>query len=355
MTRIAMSQRPPVELVPIIIASWRPLGPVVCAIERCSDAGRVGHVRYADDMNPGRQRSRNRRVTDSADTSYRQLLQVPQFRRFLLGVQLSLLGKQMSTVALILFTLAIYRSSELAGLVAFVNVFPGLVLSPISGALLDRRGRVPLVLLDLCVSATAIIALGALSALGALPAWLLVSIVGMSSLTSPFSDAGFRSLVPLLVAPELRSRANALDSNVGAIASLLGPPLGGAAVQLLDPVGGLVTGGTFLIVAAGLVRTTRDPPVASDHTESLWHEAIAGLGYVWRNRTLRGLALTYAPISVVFGVLAIVVPVLVLQRLQLGPAVVGGLFGVQDAAGILGALDWYLSGRASSPSACCKA
>lgn len=292
--------------------------------------------------------TRPTRETASVPTgsSYWVLLQMPHFSRFLLGVQLTLIGKQMTTVALILFSLALYGSSELAGLVAFANVFPGLVLSPLAGALLDRHGCVPLILADLCITSAALVCVGILAGLGALPPWLLIGIVGLSSLTSPLSDAGVRSLVPLLVAPELRARANALDSNVSAVASLLGPPLGGAAIQLLGPIAGLVSGSGLLLVGAVLVRTTRDRHTGGDHDQGLWTETLAGVGYVWRNRTLRGLALTYTPISLIFGVLAIVVPVLVLQHLQLGPAVVGGLFGVQGGAGIVGAL---LGGRSLVP------
>src|SRR2546429_9993796 len=60
---------------------------------------------------------------------------------------------QMVGVALILFVLSRYHSPQLAGLTAFLAVAPGLVLSPIAGALLDRFGRARLVMLDNLVAA----------------------------------------------------------------------------------------------------------------------------------------------------------------------------------------------------------
>ena len=54
----------------------------------------------------------------------------------------------MTGVALTLFTLAEFGSASLAGLVAFASFAPGILVSPIAGALLDRHGRVRLIGLD---------------------------------------------------------------------------------------------------------------------------------------------------------------------------------------------------------------
>src|SRR5438270_9190103 len=93
--------------------------------------------------------------TASATASYRALLAVPSVRRVLVGMQVALIGKRILGVALVLFTLAAYGSPELAGLAAFLATFPGLILSPVAGALLDRHGPTRLVILDLVVQPAA--------------------------------------------------------------------------------------------------------------------------------------------------------------------------------------------------------
>jgi len=276
-------------------------------------------------------------VPETANASYRALLAVPFVGRVLLSMQLALVGKQMAAVALVLFTLAAYGSAELAGLVAFLAMFPGLVLGPVAGALLDRHGRARLVVLDLVVQPAALVLIGGLSLLHLLPLWLLLLLVGLGSLTGPLSDVGLRSLLPLLVPGQLRGRLNALDSNLGAAASLLGPALAGAAVQGLGPAQALIAGGGIVGLGALVLRPAPDPPTEVASSGRLWRDTWQGLVYVWQNRTLRGLAATYAPISFVFGVLAIALPVLVLRRLEQGPAVVGALFALQGGAGLLGA------------------
>ena len=84
----------------------------------------------------------------STDRSYRALLGVPTLPRVLLSGQIARIAQSMVSVALVLFTLDRFDSPAFAGLVTFASIFPGLLISPIAGALLDRHGRIRLVLLD---------------------------------------------------------------------------------------------------------------------------------------------------------------------------------------------------------------
>ena len=84
-------------------------------------------------------------------------------------------------------------------------------------------------------------------------------------------------------------------------------------------------------------------PRATDGSLAL--NAWRGLQYVVRNATLRGLALTIATYNLSWGILAIAVPVLVLDRLHEGPATVGSVWGAMGAAGLASAL---VAGRMST-------
>ena len=64
-------------------------------------------------------------------------------------MQLVRIAQSMVGVALVLFSLTRYGSPTLAGLVTFAGIAPGLLISPIGGALLDRHGRTRLIRLDL--------------------------------------------------------------------------------------------------------------------------------------------------------------------------------------------------------------
>src|SRR5512135_1500622 len=153
--------------------------------------------------------------------------------RVLAGMQIARIAQSMVAIAMVLFTLGTYHSAPLAGLVTFAGLAPGLLVSPIAGALLDRHGRVRLVQLDYVVALGSLALIGVLGMAGTLPAWLLVTIAAVSSLTAPLSSTGLRSLFPLLAPSHLWERVNAVDSNGYVVATIVGPPLAAALVGLI--------------------------------------------------------------------------------------------------------------------------
>jgi len=257
-------------------------------------------------------------------------------------MQVSRIAQSMVGIVMILFALQRYNSPQLAGLVAFASIAPGMMVSPIAGALLDRHGRVRLIILDYLVAAAALLLVAGLSLAGSLPAALLVAITALASLTGPLSGSGLRSLFPLLVPPPLWERVNAVDSNGWVLASVVGAPIGAVAAQILgfEIALGLIAGAYLL--AAAVIFGSPDPRTDVASTGSLFLDAWQGLVYTWRNRTLRSLAISLSVMNLSSGMIEIVVPLLVLKRLGLGQDVVGLMFGLSGGAGVVSA---FVSGR----------
>lgn len=278
-------------------------------------------------------------------TTYQALLRVPGFARIYASLLLARFSGQMVTVTLVLFVLGRYHSPQLAGATAFLSIFPGLVVSPIAGALLDRHGRTRLVVLDYLIATVAVTLIAVLSLKQALPPAALLAIVGISSLTNPLSNTGARTLFPVLAPKHLWERANALDSGGHVIAQLLGSPLAGVLVAFAGPEVALGVSGALFAGAALVMFGARDPGPKAVDPEPIFVAAWRGLVYVIRNRTLRGLALTLTAFNLAWGILLIAIPVLVLDRLHRGPATVGLLWGLLGAAGLMSAL---VAGRVSS-------
>lgn len=251
----------------------------------------------------------------------------------------------MVTVTLVLFVLARYHSPQLAGATAFFSLFPGLVVSPVAGALLDRHGRGRLVVLDYLTAAITVALLAALSTGRLLPWGALLAIVGFASLTNPLSNSGARSLFPMIAPRHLWERANALDSSGHVVAQLVGAPLAGILIGILGPEWALAACGLVFAAAAVVMLRLPEPASTAVTDGSIWLNAWRGLQYVMRNATLRGLAMTLITFNLSWGILSIAVPVLILDRLHQGPATVGLVWGVMGAAGLISAL---LAGRMSS-------
>ena len=111
-------------------------------------------------------------------------MRVPSFARLYAGILLGRVGGATMTVALVLFVLTRYHSPQLAGATAFFTILPGLLVSPLAGALLDRRGRARFVVLDYLIAAFAVGLIAVLSAMHALPPPLLLA-TAMISVMNP--------------------------------------------------------------------------------------------------------------------------------------------------------------------------
>lgn len=259
------------------------------------------------------------------------------FSRLVFSLLLGRTAGQMLAISLVLFVLGRYHSAQLAGAAAALIVFPGLVVSPIAGALLDRYGRSRLVTIDYIVSATTLFALAGLSAGNLLPAPALLAICAVSSLTGPLSAAGARSLFPTVVPADLWERANAVDSTSYVLATVIGAPLAGILVGFAGGEWALAVAGLLFLGAAIAIVVVQHHAVQQKGGHLL-ADAWSGLLYVLRNRTLTGLALTFFAFNVGWGCVVIAVPVLLLGQLHQGPATVGYVWGAVGIAGVIGTL-----------------
>ncbi|HEX5038540.1 MAG TPA: MFS transporter [Candidatus Limnocylindria bacterium] len=276
------------------------------------------------------------------DRSYRALLRVPTLGRVLASMQVARVAQSMVSVAIVLFTLERYGSPAFAGLVTFASIFPGLLISPIAGALLDRHGRIRLVVLDYVVALVAMLLIGALALADLLPGWLLVVIAVVSSLTSILSHVGLRSLFPILVPEPLWERVNAVDSNGYVVATIVGPPIAAALVALVGGPAALVVIGLAFGVAAIVLFGVPDPPSKVVATGRILADAWEGMKYTWNNPTLRGLGFSVTFGNLAHGMTTIVLPLIILERFGLNEAVVGLAFA---ASGISGMISAFLFGR----------
>lgn len=268
------------------------------------------------------------------ELSYRALLAVPSFPRVVIGAQLGRIAGQMGGIAMVLFVLTRYHSPALAGIVAFLSIFPGTLVAPLAGALLDRHGRKRLVIFDFLFACFTLVLIGVLSLLHRLPVPLLLVITALSSLTAPLGNVGLRTLYPILVPRHLWERMNAVDSNGYVLAWIFGPSLAGLIVALWGGEAAIIATGLIIGIGALALVGLRDPETNTAGSGSLLRDSLNGLLYVLRNPTLRGLAASISIANLGNGAMYIAIPVLVFQRFHQGPATVGALFALSGIAGL---------------------
>jgi len=279
---------------------------------------------------------------------YRALLRQPGVGRLVASMIGARFGGAMVQLVAVLFVLEPYRSPGLAGLVALGAGLSGIAAAPVAGALLDRYGRVRLILLDYGVAVATTLLVPALWAAGRLPPWLLLVVVTLSGLSLPLSASGARSLLPLLVPRELWDRSNALDSASVWAASIAGPALAGTAVALFGSSRTMAAVSATWLLAGGLLVGLHEPRSEVAGARSLLGDAFAGLAYLRRNRMLRRLSIVFPISTLAPGMLSIAVPVLVFGRFHASAALVGAIWSCFAAGAVvsnLGAGAFRTEGR----------
>src|SRR5438132_8493432 len=92
-------------------------------------------------------------------------------------------ASQIMLLTLVLFVLQRFHSPSLAGVTVFLSIAPGVALSPIAGALLDRHGRMRLITLDYLVGFVTLALIARLDLSGGLAPWGRLPSVRIGSLT----------------------------------------------------------------------------------------------------------------------------------------------------------------------------
>jgi predicted MFS family arabinose efflux permease len=277
-------------------------------------------------------------VGASEDRSYRALLRTPTFGRVLVSMQLGRTAQAMLPVALVLLALTQFDSPALGGALTFLSVFPGVVIAPFVGAVIDRAGSLIPIRIDYTVGAFACGAIGAFAMAGADTVLPLVGLTLALGLSQLLSDAGFRNLFPNLVPAHLWERANAIDSSGYQLAYVIGPPI---AAALFAFAGAPLTFGAIGVAYAASALFTvgvREAHERPADPEPLLHTALSGIAYVWRNPTLRGMLASIPITNIPLGITTILVPVLIVETLGESVAVVGAAFGLAGLVGVATAI-----------------
>jgi MFS family permease len=262
--------------------------------------------------------------------------QLPDYRRLWFGQAVSFIGTQLTAVAV---PVEVYRkthSSLLVGLVGIAQLVPLLAGSLISGAVVDavdrrRVLRVTSLVLACCSVGLALDAVGG-STLLALYGITAVA-AGVSSLDWPARSAA----TPMLVPPELRPSANALQQVQMQVGAVAGPAMAGLLIARFGvPTVFAIDAVSFSAVFIAAVRIRPLPP-AGGGTKIGFASVAEGL------RFLKGARLIVATFvidinAMVFGMPRALFPELADKVYGGGATTAGLLYAAPGAGALLAAL-----------------
>jgi MFS family permease len=171
-------------------------------------------------------------------------LAVPNFRRYVSGQSLSLIGTWVETVAQALLVLQLTHSGIILGLTTAARYAPVLLLSPYAGLLVDRHSKRRVLLVTQAglglVSAT----LGALVLTGNVRLWQVVVLAVLFGIFSAVDNPARQAFVQEMVGRDLVRDAVTLNTTTVNVARVIGPAI---AAVLVGTVG---IGWCFVVNAA---------------------------------------------------------------------------------------------------------
>lgn len=148
---------------------------------------------------------------------------VPNFRRFLAGQSVSLIGSWVDTVAQALLVLQLTNSGWLLGLVTATRYLPVLLLTPYAGLIVDRSDKRKLLVLTAASLAVLSFALGALVATETVQLWLVFVIALGFGIFSALDNPARQAFIPELVGMDRIRSAVSLNSTFVNVGRAVGP------------------------------------------------------------------------------------------------------------------------------------
>jgi len=262
----------------------------------------------------------------------------PRFRRFWLGQSISLLGDQVSVIALPLVAVLVLDATPAQmGYLFAVELAPNLLFSLHAGAWVDRRGQKRRLMIATDLGRA--VALGSLPVAYAFdvltfPHMLAVGFV--MGLLGVLFNVSYSSLFVALVPRDRFVEGSSILNGSRALSYVGGPSVGGVLVQVLSaPVTLVVDACSYLLSAFCLYGVEVEEPPAEAPGKG--HVA-AGIRWVFGNPIVRaalGATATINFFNFVFFALFILYAT---KSLDVEPGTLGLVLGAGAAGGVLGSL-----------------
>lgn len=262
-----------------------------------------------------------------------------RFRWFWAGESVSLLGTQITVLALpLIAVLTLHASDTEVGVLGMARYAPTWLLGLVVGAWVDSRPRRPLMIGSALGSALLLAAVPLARAMDVLTIGLLIGIaLGLGALSVVYKTA-YPAFVPTLVPDAHLATANSRLVASASVAEVGGPGLGGLMVAAFGaPLTLLADACSSVVSALTLTRIGGEERVEPLSTP--WLRRIRdGLSATFGDRYLRPICLQAGCYNAWEGALVIAFLLYGVRTLGLSPAQVGLVFSVGAIGALLGSL-----------------
>jgi len=256
---------------------------------------------------------------------------------------ISMVGNQLSNLAIPWFVLQTTGSAAQTGITAFFSILPTVIAAFFGGGIVDRLGfRRTSVIADLASGAT-VAMIPLLYAADLLQFWLLLVLVFLgATLDAPGATARESLLPDLARLARLRmERVTATTQVVERSSRLIGAPLAGLLIAVLGATNVLWLNAASFAVSAGLVATlvpALPTPGTGESPGSYLLEMQIGLRFIRQDTLIRALVLTLTITNLLDAAKSSVIYPVLADELFDSAVALGLIFGISGGGAVIGAL-----------------
>jgi len=280
-----------------------------------------------------------------------QALEILNYRRYIAGQSVSLIGTWMQMAAQSWLVLSLTGSATMLGLIVALQTLPVLVLGPYGGVIADRVDKRRLMLvLQVAMGVQALI-LGVLTVTGAVRLWEIGALAALLGLNNAFENPARQSFMLEMVGAEHLRNAVTLNSVLVNVARVIGPAVAGVLIATVgEGVCFLVNAASFAAVVASLASLDRAAIFPSPPSGRAPGQLREGLRYV-RNTPELGVPLA---MMALVGALAyefqVSLPVMAREGLHVGATGFGFMTSAMGVGAVIGGLVVATKGRTGLPT-----
>ncbi|MEH1813247.1 MAG: MFS transporter [Nostoc sp.] len=268
------------------------------------------------------------------------------FRNFIIvwiGQFVSAMGSSMTSFALSIWVWEFTDQVTTLTLVGFYTLLPSIVITPISGVIVDRWNRKLLMIVGDSVAVGVTIAIALLYLTNHLQVWHLYITGAITGVFNELQSLAYSASVGLMIPPKHYSRASSMEFLSGYGAKIMAPAFAGYLYHVIGLVGisliDILTF-TFAIISVLLIHIPQPPSreVHSQYPENIWQELGFGWRYIQAHKSLLALLMTGMLFWFFHDVGGAVYTPMILARSGNNTLLLGSLASAAGIGGVMGAL-----------------
>ena len=218
-------------------------------------------------------------------------LRNPNYRLWLVGGTISLLGDQFYLVALPWLVLQQTGSAAIMGAILMAGAIPRALLMLMGGAVSDRMSARKIMMATAIARTICVSVIGVLVWLRVLRTWELYALAVAFGVADAFATPAQTAYMPSLLKREQLVQASSLGQSAAQITTIVGPVPAGFVIQALGAALAFLLDAISFLFIIGALWELPDPPKTLAARKGMWRSIAEGISYVAKDVPLRSLML----------------------------------------------------------------